>query len=98
MKLRPEEKGAGSPFAEEVLARLPLAEVFYAAWAFVAPEEVLEEIFEDKRGHCYTCGLTFPEIVLVLASALTRHLGSGNRAIEKALEQSALSVGARAVF
>jgi Transposase DDE domain len=87
-----------APFGVEVLGRLPLAEAFYTAWAHVAPDHVLEEIFERHRGRCYTDTLTFPEIVLALAGALTRYHGSANRSIEKAHEGRQLSVQARAVY
>jgi hypothetical protein len=94
---RPPQEAA-APFAAEVLARLPLAEAFYTAWAHVAPDAVLEELFAQHRGRCYTDTLTFPEIVVALANALTRYHGSANRSIEKALEGGQLSVQARAVY
>jgi hypothetical protein len=100
MKLPPkkEERPDDPAFAAQTLARLPLAEAFYAAWAHVAPDDVLQQIFDEHRGRCYDDTLTFPELVLALTNALTRHHGSANSALEQALEADALSVGARAVY
>jgi hypothetical protein len=87
-----------SPFAVETVARLPLAEGFYQVWAFIAPDDFLQSLFDDHRGRCYDDTLTFPEILLVLADAVTRYHGSGNRAITKAIQRQQLSVKARAVY
>jgi hypothetical protein len=91
-------KTAATPYAKETVQRLPLAEAFYTVWAHIAPEEVLDALFDQKRGRCYEDTLTFAEVVLVLADAVTRHHGSGNRAIIKAIERQQLSVKARAVY
>jgi hypothetical protein len=61
-----------SPFALETLGRLPLAEGFYQVWAFIAPDDFLQALFDGHRGRCYQDQLTFPEVVLVLAEAITR--------------------------
>jgi hypothetical protein len=94
----PTEPSFASPFAQEALARLPLAEAFYTAWAFIAPEGVLEELFHQHRGRCYHDSLSFDELVLLLADAITRHHGSGHRAFSKALERQQLPVSVRAVY
>ena len=100
MILRPQEtrQGEATPFALEALGRLPLAEGFYLLWAYVAPDDFLQTLFDEHRGRCYDDVLTFPEIILVLADALTRYHGSGNRAITKAIQRQQLSVKARAVY
>jgi hypothetical protein len=100
MKLPPkkEDRPDDPAFAAQTLARLPLAEAFYAAWAHVAPDDVLQQIFDEHRGRCYDDTLTFPELVLALTNALTRHHGSANSALEQALDAGTLSVGARAVY
>ena len=87
-----------SPFALETLGRLPLAEGFYLLWAYIAPDDFLQALFDEHRGRCYDDLLSFPEIILVLADALTRYHGSGNRAITKAIQRQQLSVQARAVY
>jgi len=85
-------------FALEVLAELPLAEAFYTLWAYLAPDPVLGELFDDHRGRCYEDTLTFADLVAVLTDALTRFHGSGRRAILKALERNQLGVEQRAVY
>src|SRR5688572_15637241 len=94
----PPAKEAPAPFALEVLTRLPLAESFYTLWGYLATDQVLDALFEEHRGRCYQDQLTFPELVGVLADAVTRYHGSGRRAITKALERQALSCQARAVY
>src|SRR2546426_164065 len=86
MVLPPPKKAAPDPFALEVLARLPLAESFYSLWAYLAPDSVLDALFEQHRGRCYQDKLPFAELVGVLADALTRYRGSGRRAITQALQ------------
>jgi hypothetical protein len=92
------ETSKPSPYAVETLQRLPLAEAFYTAWAYIAPDDILNALFDDHRGRCYQDTLCFAEVVLVLADAITRHHGSGNRAITKAIQRQQLSVQARAVY
>jgi hypothetical protein len=82
----------------DTLRRLPLAEGFYLVWAHVAPSDFLATLFGQHRGRCYEDLLTFPELVAVLADAVTRYHGSGHRAITKALEQQRLSTKLRAVY
>ena len=98
MILRPPEPVRQDPFAWEVLQRLPLAEAFYTLWAYLAPDAVLEHLFQEHRGHCYHDQLAFAELVTVLAEAVTRYRGSGLPAIEQALEHQRLSTQARAVY
>jgi Transposase DDE domain len=92
------EKNAATPYALETVQRLPLAEAFYTVWAHIAPDDVLDALFDDHRGRCYEDTLSFAEVVFILADAVTRHHGSGNRAITKAIERQQLSVKARAVY
>jgi hypothetical protein len=86
------------PFALETLARLPLAEAFYTPWAHLATDDVLDELFARHRGRCYQDQLRFAELVEALADALTRHHGSGRRAIADALKRQELPTRARAVY
>lgn len=53
MIMPPARDATSDPFALEVLARLPLAESFYALWAYLATDEVLGDLFEQHRGRCY---------------------------------------------
>jgi hypothetical protein len=101
MILPPEDappKSAKDPFALEVLARLPLAESFYALWGYLATDAVLDHLFDQHRGRCYQDKLSFAELVAVLADAVTRYHGSGRRAIRRAIERQEVSTQTRAVY
>jgi DDE family transposase len=98
MVLPPPPQPPRPSFALEALARLPLAEAFYTLWAYLATDNTLEELFAQHRGRCYQDQLRFPELVAVLADALTRYHGSGRRAITAALQRQQLSTQARAVY
>jgi Transposase DDE domain len=98
MILPPPAPAPRQSFALEALARLPLAEAFYPLWAHLATDDVLDELFGQHRGRCYQDQLRFPELVAVLADALTRYHGSGRRAITDALRRQQLSTQARAVY
>jgi hypothetical protein len=90
--------GPQSPFCLEVLQRLPLAEAFYRLWAFVASDDLLADLFDRFRGRCYQDRLTFPDLVHVLADAITRHRGSGHAALTDALDGQRLPCQPRAVY
>jgi hypothetical protein len=98
MILPPPPQAPRDPFALETLARLPLAESFYTLWGYLATDDALDALFEQHRGRCYQDQLRFPELVAVLADALTRYHGSGRRAISHALQRQQLSTQARAVY
>ena len=98
MILPPPKTPRPSPFATELLQRLPLAEAFYTVWAHLATPDRLDQLFHLHRGRCYHDQLSFPELVSVLAEAVTHYQGSGLRAIEQALKQQRLSTQTRAVY
>src|SRR5690348_5633468 len=98
MVLPPSLTAPKQPFALEALARLPLAEAFYTLWTYLATDETLDDLFAQCRGRCYQDQLRFPELVAVLADALTRYHGSGRRAISDALQRQQLPTQARAVY
>jgi len=96
--MSPGVESAASPFAVEVLHRLPLAEAFYTVWGHLAADAVLDELFDQHRGRCYEDRLTFAELVRVLADALTRYHGRGRGAILDAVERNQISCQVRAVY
>lgn len=96
--MSPGMEPATSPFAAEVLRRLPLAEAFYTVWGHVAADAVLADLFDRHRGRCYQDQLTFAELVRVLADALTRYRGRGRGAILDAVERNQISCQVRAVY
>lgn len=86
------------PFALDVLARLPLADAFYSLWHYLSREDILQPLYERHRGNGYQQQLTFPQLVAVVADALTRYHGSGRQAIRDALDQQQLPTQQRAVY
>jgi len=96
--MSPGMESAASPFAAEVLRRLPLAEAFYIVWGHLASDAVLADLFDRHRGRCYEDQLTFAELVRVLADALTRYHGRGRGAILDAVERNQISCQVRAVY
>jgi DDE family transposase len=95
MPPRPEP---AKPLAIETLARLPLADAFYSMWRFLADDAVLQALFQQHRGPSYEQQLTFPELVHVVADALTRYRGSGRPAIRAAIDHQRLNTQQRAVY
>jgi len=98
MLLPPDCKPQPTTFALQALARLPLAEAFYTLWAYVAPDAVLQALFQRHRGRCYEDKLALAELVGVLVDALTRYHGSGHRALRHALQRQQLPCQGRAVY
>jgi Transposase DDE domain len=96
--MSPEMESAATPFAAEVLRRLPLAEAFYTVWGHIAADAVLADLFDRHRGRCYEDQLTFAELVRVLADALTRYHGRGRGAILDAVARNQISCQVRAVY
>src|SRR5215210_4065707 len=98
MILPPQPKPAPPSFCLDVLARLPLADAFYALWHFLTIDDVLHPLYDRHRGSSYEDQLTFPELVRVVADALTRYHGSGRKAILQAVDHQQLSTQQRAVY
>ena len=98
MILPPQPKPAKPSFALDVLARLPLADAFYSLWHYLTTDDILQPLYDRYRGSCYEQCLRFPELVGVVADALTRFHGSGRKAIQDALDHRQLSTEQRAVY
>src|SRR5205085_8629952 len=94
----PQSKPAKPSFALDVLARLPLADAFYSLWHYLTTDDILQPLYDRYRGSCYEQSLRFPELVGVVADALTRFHGSGRKAIQDALDRRQLSTEQRAVY
>jgi hypothetical protein len=95
MPPRPE---SAKSIAIDLLARLPLADAFYSLWHYLADHAVLQALFQQHRGPAYQQQLTFPELVQVVADALTRYHGSGRPAIRAAIDHQRLNTQQRAVY
>jgi hypothetical protein len=98
MILPPQPNPAPPPFSLEVLARLPLADAFYSLWSYLTTDDLLQPLYDLHRGASYEDQLTFPQLVHVVAAALTRYHGRGRKAILQAIEHQQLSTQQRAVY
>ena len=85
-------------YAQETLARLPLAEAVLLLWQQVADAAFLQELFQQHRGRCYEKALSFPSLVQLIADALLQHDGSARASFEQALEEDALDVTIPAAY
>jgi hypothetical protein len=85
-------------FAEETLARLPLAESVLLLWQEVADAAYLQNLFEKYRGRSYKKILSFPSLVQLTADALLQYDGSARASFEHALERDALDVSIPAAY
>jgi len=94
----PEPKPAPPPFSLEVLARLPLADAFYSVWSYLTADDALRPVYDLHRGASYEDQLTFPQLVHVVATAITRYRGRGRRAILQAIDHDRLPTRQRAVY
>lgn len=62
-------------YAQETLARLPLAESVLLLWQQVADTSFLQGLFDQHRGRCYDKVLSFPNLVQLIADALLHYDG-----------------------
>jgi len=85
-------------FAQQVRARMPLAEAVLLLWRHVADPDYLEQIFATHRGRNYTDELSFPKMVQLTADCLLRYGGSGRRAFSAARQQGELPTTVDAVY
>lgn len=85
-------------YAEQTLARLPLAESVLLLWQQVADPAFLQDLFDRHRGRCYDKVLSFPHLVQLIADALLQHDGSARASFEHALQDEALEVTIPAAY
>jgi hypothetical protein len=85
-------------YAQETLARLPLAESVLLLWQQVADAAFLQGLFAQHRGRCYDKVLSFPSLVQLIADALLHYDGSARASFEHALEDEALAVTIPAAY
>jgi hypothetical protein len=85
-------------YAQQTLARLPLAESVLLLWQQVADAAFLQGLFERHRGRCYDKVLSFPNLVQLIADALLHYDGSARASFEHALEDDALAVTIPAAY
>jgi hypothetical protein len=85
-------------YAQQTLARLPLAESVLLLWQQVADAAFLQRLFEQQRGRCYDKVLSFPSLVQLIADALLHFDGSARASFEHALQEDALEVSIPAAY
>lgn len=85
-------------FERAALDRLPLAEAVLHLWGHVTDPDDLQAIFDAHRGSSYQKELSFETIVHLIADALLEHRGSGHKAMQRAVENSALNASIRAAY
>lgn len=85
-------------FAEEVLARLPLAQATLELAAFVHQDPFLDKLYEGHRGDCYEKTITFSGFLGLVRDALLEHAGSLSAALDRAAEQGRLDASRVAYY
>lgn len=71
-------------FVREVMGRLPLASAVLELFDFAFEPRLLESLYEENRGRCYTSELTFGKFLSLLRDCLLVHGGSGHRGVAAA--------------
>ena len=66
-------------FREQLFDRLPLARATLELFDFAFDERLLQEVYDEHRGRCYTDRLTFPRLLSLVRDCLLHHAGSGHR-------------------
>jgi Transposase DDE domain len=87
-----------TPFDQEVLRRLPLAEaVLLLLRQATLPEHCLD-LFDRRRDRCYQRTLSFDVFVALIREALLTYQGSGRKACAQARLQGTLTTSHQAVY
>lgn len=68
-------------FLAEVVRRLPVAQAVLHLFDFAFEPRLLDRIYEEHRGRCYTDELTFPDLVGLMRDCLLVHGGSGRKGV-----------------
>jgi hypothetical protein len=66
-------------FNTQLLRRIPLASAALELFDFAFDDSMLNEIYEQNRGRCYTDDLTFEQLMSLVRDCLLQHKGSGHR-------------------
>jgi len=66
-------------FVQQLKDRLPLAAATLELFDYAFAEPLLDEIFQQHRGRCYTDCLTFTQLLTLVRDCLLEHQGSGHR-------------------
>ncbi len=81
-----------TPFAAEVLSRLPLADSVWRLLHYAMADSWLDDLWARNRGPCFEKQLKFRTLAHLITDALIEHEGSGYQAFTRAQEQGTLPV------
>ena len=81
-----------TPFAAEVLSRLPLADSVWRLLRYAMADSWLDGLWARNRGPCFEKQLKFRTLAHLITDALIEHEGSGYQAFTRAQEQGTLPV------
>ena len=81
-----------TPFAAEVLSRLPLADSVWRLLHYAMADSWLDDLWRRNRGPCFEKQLKFRTLAHLITDALIEHEGSGYQAFTRAQEQGTLPV------
>jgi Transposase DDE domain len=85
-------------FSATVLSKLPLADAVWRILHHTLADSWLTDLWERKRGRCYTKFLEFGTLARLVGDALTQHGGSGHQAFERGQESQTLEVSLGSAF
>jgi hypothetical protein len=85
-------------FSATVLSKLPLADATWRILHCTLSDSWLTDLWNRKRGKCYTKVLEFSTLAGLVAEALTQHGGSGRQAFERGKESNILEVSLGSAF
>src|SRR5262249_13219056 len=85
-------------FSATVLSRLPFADATWRILHCTLSDWWLTDLWERKRGKCYTKVLKFSTLARLVAEALIQHGGSGRQAFERGQESNILEVSIGCTF
>lgn len=71
--------------------RLPLAQAVVKTLHSVCSHSLLEDIWEEHRGQCYTRKIAFPLLFDLVSEALLQPQSSGHRRFQQAIEEETLN-------
>ena len=78
-------------FSEQLAGRLPLASATLELFDFAFDKPLIDGIYAEHRGRCYTDVLEFPRLLTLVRDGLLQHGGSGHRLFTE-LEREGLLV------
>src|SRR5436305_14394899 len=87
-----------TPFAADVLNRLPLAEAVLLLWQWHGSPATLDDLLDRHRGACYTKELRFSTLVGLIGGALLEHDGSARQSFQRGRQGGALTVTDQAAY